>query len=43
MEYKNLWVCLLVLPFVFSCTKTGKEEQESERELFCLTLVDDKK
>lgn len=37
MEYKNLWVCLLVLPFVFSCAKTGKEEQESERELFCLT------
>ncbi len=37
MEYQKLWVCLLLLPFVFSCTGNKKEEQENEHELFCLT------
>lgn len=37
MKYQKLWVCLFVLPFVFSCTKNKKEEDESSPELFCLT------
>ena len=37
MKYQKLWVCLLILPFVFSCTKNKKEDDESSPELFCLT------